>query len=644
MSIEPEALDRSVLESKGRDELQAIAAAIGAKPGSRARKAQIVDSILAAAGIESTGSDASSPAPEASAPGPEASAPSEPASQPARQRTPSTGSAGFSADPWADAADEADAASARRSRMNGGDAKAAERDGDGQVAPEQAGAASADATTDGSTASAVATTDGEQASTTTDARTDAAPSKDAEPSKDGETAKDAEPTPDGEAKGTDGGKGRDGEQGRNRNRNRDRNRDGNQGRNRDDRPRDQPEPGNRRRRRRGRDRDRDRDDEPQGEPVDVEGILDLRDEGYGFLRTRGMLPSSEDVYVGAKQVRQFGMRKGDIIKGQSRPATRSEKNPALLRVDAVNGGSPEAAKARPKFEDLTPLFPDQKLKLEQVDDPTNMTARIVDLISPIGKGQRGLIVSPPKAGKTTIMKTIATSIEANNPDVHLMVLLVDERPEEVTDMRRTVKGEVVASTFDRPSDEHTHLAELAIEKAKRMVETGKDVVIILDGITRLARAYNLAAPATGRIMSGGVDSGALYPPKRFFGAARNLEEGGSLTILATALIETGSKMDEVIFEEFKGTGNMELRLDRRLAERRIYPAIDVDASSTRQEQLLFERRQYPQVMKLRRVLSGLAGGDGEGGRPGAGLELMVDRLKTFRTNDEFLDEIAKAPS
>ncbi len=326
MSIEPEALDRSVLESKGRDELQAIAAAIGAKPGSRARKAQIVDSILAAAGIESTGSDASSPAPEASAPGPEASAPSEPASQPARQRTPSTGSAGFSADPWADAADEADAASARRSRMNGGDAKAAERDGDGQVAPEQAGAASADATTDGSTASAVATTDGEQASTTTDARTDAAPSKDAEPSKDGETATDAEPSKDGEtakdaepskdgeakdgeAKGGDGGKGRDGDQGRNRNRNRDRNRDGGQGRTRDDRPRDQPEPGNRRRRRRGRDRDRDRDDEPQGEPVDVEGILDLRDEGYGFLRTRGMLPSSEDVYVGAKQVRQFGMRR-----------------------------------------------------------------------------------------------------------------------------------------------------------------------------------------------------------------------------------------------------------------------------------------------------------------------------------------------
>ncbi len=375
----------------------------------------------------------------------------------------------------------------------------------------------------------------------------------------------------------------------------------------------------------------------------VEGILDLRDEGYGFLRTRGLLPSRDDVYVSGKQVRQFGLRKGDIVTGASRPANRSEKNPALLRVDTVNGGTPEAGRERRRFEDLTPLFPDVKLRLERSDDPSNMTARIVDLISPIGKGQRGLIVSPPKAGKTTIMKTIATSIEANDPSVHLMVLLVDERPEEVTDMRRAVRGEVIASTFDRPSEEHTQVAELVIERAKRLVEAGTDVVIILDGITRLARAYNLAAPATGRILSGGVDSGALYPPKRFFGAARNLEEGGSLTILATALVETGSKMDEVIFEEFKGTGNMELRLDRRLAERRIYPAIDVDASSTRQEQLLFERLQYPQVMKLRRVLSGLASGDGGDGRPGAGLELMVDRLKTFRDNAEFLAEIAKAP-
>jgi transcription termination factor Rho len=273
-------------------------------------------------------------------------------------------------------------------------------------------------------------------------------------------------------------------------------------------------------------------------------------------------------------------------------------------------------------------------------DPANVTARIVDLISPIGKGQRGMIVSPPKAGKTTILKQIAHSIEANNPDVHLMVLLVDERPEEVTDMRRSVKGEVIASTFDRPAEEHTQVAELAIERAKRMVEVGRDVVIVLDGITRLARAYNLAQPATGRIMSGGIDTGALYPPKKFFGAARNIEEGGSLTILATALVETGSRMDEVIFEEFKGTGNMELRLDRRLAERRIYPAIDVNGSSTRHEELLFDRVQLQQVWKLRRVLNALA----SEGSSAAGLELLLDRLKATKTNDEFLAEVAKNPT
>ena len=370
------------------------------------------------------------------------------------------------------------------------------------------------------------------------------------------------------------------------------------------------------------------------------GHLDLRDEGYGFLRVKGYLPSKDDVYVPAKFVRQYGLRKGDHLAGSSRPAGRGEKNPALLRIDEVNGDEPDKARARRRFEELTPLFPDQKLRLEQPGDATNMTARIIDLISPIGKGQRGLIVSPPKAGKTTVMKTIAQCIEVNNPEVKLIVLLVDERPEEVTDMRRSVRGEVVASTFDRPADEHTAVAEMTIERAKRMVEDGHDVVIILDGITRLARAYNLAAPATGRIMSGGIDTGALYPPKKFFGAARNIEEGGSLTILATALVETGSRMDEVIFEEFKGTGNMELRLDRRLAEKRIYPAIDVDASSTRHEELLFERRQLNMVWKLRRVLSGLAGD----GPAGGGLELLVDRMKTFKSNDEFLAEVAKAPS
>jgi transcription termination factor Rho len=377
--------------------------------------------------------------------------------------------------------------------------------------------------------------------------------------------------------------------------------------------------------------------EPAGEPIEVQGLLEIRDEGYGFMRTGGFLAGRGDVYVSASQIRRFGMRKGDYLKGATRPAASNEKYPALLRLDEINGMSPEEARTRPRFEDLTPLFPDEKLRLEIPGDPNNLTGRIVDLVSPIGKGQRGMIVSPPKAGKTTIMKQIVHSIERNNPEVHLIVLLVDERPEEVTDMKRHVQnGEVVSSTFDRPAEEHTQVAELAIERAKRLVETGKDVVIILDGITRLARAYNLAAPASGRILSGGVDSGALYPPKKFFGAARNIEEGGSLTILATALIETGSRMDEVIFEEFKGTGNMELRLDRRLAERRIYPAIDVEASSTRHEELLFDRQQLQMVWKLRRVLNALEGG--------AGLELLMDKIKSTRGNDEFLAEIAKAPT
>jgi len=311
----------------------------------------------------------------------------------------------------------------------------------------------------------------------------------------------------------------------------------------------------------------------------------------------------------------------------------------LIEVTTVNGGDPEAAKKRPRFEDLTALFPDSQLRLENPADPANMTARIIDLLSPIGKGQRGIIVSPPKAGKTTVMKTIAQSIELNNPECKLIVLLIDERPEEVTDMKRSVSGEVISSTFDRPSDEHAHVAEMAIAKARRLVEQGEDVVIILDGITRLSRAYNLAAPSSGKILSGGIDAGALYPPKKFFGSARNIEEGGSLTILATALVDTNSRMDEAIFEEFKGTGNMELRLDRKIAERRIYPAIDVDASSTRHEELLFDRKQLQMVWKLRRVLSGLA--DGGSGAPG--LELLIDRLKTFRTNAEFLNEIGKQP-
>jgi transcription termination factor Rho len=441
---------------------------------------------------------------------------------------------------------------------------------------------------------------------------------------------------------------------RNNDRNRNNNRNDRQGGN-DREPFDPNRNRNRNRRRRGKG---PRDEGPQGndryelnepevsnepistEPISVSGYLDLRDEGYGFLRVNGYLPNREDSYVSVRLTRQFGLRKGDFVSGMSKPAGRNEKNPAMLDIATINGVDAEKVKNRPRFEDLTPLFPDSRLVLENAADPNNMTARIIDLIAPIGKGQRGIIVSPPKAGKTTVMKTIATSIERNHPEVKLIVLLIDESPEAVTDMRRTVKGEVIASTFDRPSEEHTHVAELTIEKAKRMVEMGNDVVIILDGITRLSRAYNLAAPATGRIMSGGIDAGALYPPKKFFGAARNVEEGGSLTILATALVETNSRMDDAIFEEFKGTGNMELRLDRKVAERRIYPAIDVDASSTRHEELLFDRKELQQVWKLRRVLSGLAAD----GNAAPGLELLIDRLKTFKNNADFLTEIAKQPT
>jgi transcription termination factor Rho len=399
-----------------------------------------------------------------------------------------------------------------------------------------------------------------------------------------------------------------------------------------------------RRSRRNR-RGKDRVDRPEGsdnqqsvELTTVEGVLDLRDDGYGFLRTKGYLSSKEDVYVPAAIARRMSLRRGDIVVGAARPASSTEKYPALARVDTVSGLDPEAAKGRRRFEDLTPLFPNERLTLETSADPTNITPRIIDLIAPIGKGQRGLIVSPPKAGKTTIMKEIANAIERNNPDVALIVLLVDERPEEVTDFRRSVKGEVIASTFDRPAEEHTQVAELTIERAKRMVELGLDVVVILDGITRLARAYNLAQPASGRIMSGGIDSGALYPPKKFFGAARNIEEGGSLTILATALVENGSKMDEVIFEEVKGTGNMELKLDRRLSERRLYPAVDVNGSSTRHEELLFSRDHLNQIWKLRRVLNAIT----QDGTAAAGLELLLDKVRSTRSNGEFLAEIARS--
>jgi len=618
--VAADALEKSVLESKDKDQLVAIATALGIKAGPRAKKEDIIVKILDTVGgpaASSSSSSSSSPAgesdgepvkrgrgrpPKAKADGDEEDpTQSKPASTPAPRNAAPEIILGADGEPLA----EWEAELVRK-----GESTVAELTG-GESAP---------------------------AATERPDRGDRGPRNDRGPR-------------DNNNPRYQGQNNRNGQPGGPRN-------------DRNDRDSFEGDGRNRRRRRRGKG---GRDEGPQGEDregttertwnrdsgnsaqggefvpqetVAIEGYLDLRDEGYGFLRVKGYLPSREDAYVSVKQTRQYGLRKGDHVTGMARTAGRNEKNPALLEVLTVNGGDPEKVKNRPRFEDLTALFPDEKLKLEHPLDPGNMTARIIDLISPIGKGQRGIIVSPPKAGKTTIMKEIATAIERNNPEVVLMVLLIDERPEEVTDMRRTVRGEVVSSTFDRPSEEHTHCAELTIERAKRLVETGKDVVIILDGITRLSRAYNLAAPASGKILSGGIDAGALYPPKRFFGAARNIEEGGSLTILATALVETNSRMDEAIFEEFKGTGNMELRLDRRLAEKRIYPAIDVDSSGTRHEELLFDRKQLQMVWKLRRVLSGLA----SDGNPAPGLELLIDRLKQFKNNDEFLAEIGKTPT
>ncbi|MEU2283543.1 transcription termination factor Rho [Streptomyces sp. NPDC013178] len=400
-----------------------------------------------------------------------------------------------------------------------------------------------------------------------------------------------------------------------------------------------------RRGRRGRYRDRrgrrGRDEIGAAEPqiadddvlIPVAGILDILDN-YAFIRTSGYLPGPNDVYVSLAQVRKNGLRKGDHLTGavrQPKEGERREKFNALVRLDSVNGMAPEHGRGRPEFNKLTPLYPQDRLRLES--DPGVLTTRIIDLVSPIGKGQRGLIVAPPKTGKTMIMQAIANAITHNNPECHLMVVLVDERPEEVTDMQRSVKGEVISSTFDRPAEDHTTVAELAIERAKRLVELGHDVVVLLDSITRLGRAYNLAAPASGRILSGGVDSTALYPPKRFFGAARNIEDGGSLTILATALVDTGSRMDEVIFEEFKGTGNMELKLDRKLADKRIFPAVDVDASGTRKEEILLGNEELAIVWKLRRVLHAL---DQQ-----QAIELLLDKMKQTKSNAEFLLQIQK---
>jgi transcription termination factor Rho len=584
-------IDRSVLAGKDREELHTIAGAIGVKAATRMRKAELIEAILAAAGEATDAPSGSS----------DASKPRRIRSARASDLAADDPMAALAAEEQSLADTDSPAEMQPRPRVTRG----------ATVSAESADSTDTTSASNGSSSAPSDTPRGEAPST-------GAPPSGAPRSSDvGDRS--APSSPDSDGGSSDDGSDLD-----------------------DDRQAYGDANRRSRRRRRGRGGQEQIGNDPrpteyQGEPIAVEGLLDLRDEGYGFLRAGGYLPAQKDVYVSASQVRRFALRKGDFVRGASRPQASNEKYPALLRVDDINGMTPEDARNRARFEDLTPLFPDSRLRLELESEPSDITGRIIDLIAPIGKGQRGLVVSPPKAGKTTILKQLVYAIERNNPEVHLMVLLVDERPEEVTDMRRHVtRGEVVASTFDRPADEHTQVAELAIERAKRMVELGTDVVIVLDGITRLARAYNLAAPTSGRIMSGGVDSTALYPPKKFFGAARNIEEGGSLTIIATALIETGSRMDEVIFEEFKGTGNMELRLDRRLAERRIYPSIDVAASSTRHEELLFDRQQLQQVWKLRRVLNAL--------EEGKGLELLIDRIRATTNNDQFLTDIAKTPA
>jgi transcription termination factor Rho len=620
--VTAQALEQSVLESKDKTQLIQIAEALGVKTSARNKKADIIGQILAKTGAPAGGSngddDTSSTDVAAAGDGPtdtaaESEPPPAPADEPKAEwelaldeagddveSTPAVPATAVDAEstPAASdgsASDATDVATAAPVAKQQGDKQVDQRQGD-KPADKQQG-------------------DKQQGDKPAGKQQGDRPQRDQRQGGDRQQG-------DRQQQGGQGGQGGDGESRSKRRRRRRKGRGGQDG----------PQ---------GEDRELlDDDGAPvSNEPVKVEGYLDMRDEGYGFLRVNNYLASKTDSYVPVKLSRQFGLRKGDHVIGMSRPAGRNEKNPALLEIQQINGKPPEEAKKRRRFEDLTALFPDSRLRMEDPADPTNMTARIIDLVCPIGKGQRGLIVSPPKAGKTSVMKTIVSAIQMNNPECKVIVLLIDERPEEVTDIRRMAEGEVIASTFDKPSDQHTQIAEMAIEKAKRMVEYGEDVVVLLDGITRLSRAYNLAAPASGRILSGGIDAGALYPPKRFFGAARNVEEGGSLTILATALVETNSRMDEAVFEEFKGTGNMELRLDRKLAERRIYPAIDVDASSTRHEELLFDRKQLQMVWKLRRVLSGLAAD----GNAAPGLELLVDRLKTFRTNDEFLTEIAKQP-
>ncbi|MGW5118997.1 transcription termination factor Rho [Streptomyces noursei] len=624
------------LEGMVLAELQQVASGLGIKGTARMRKSQLIEVIKERQGAGSgTAAKADAPTDAETKPkrrttskartgedGAESAAKSEKA-----KSTKATEKAGTQQQidiPGQPVSDEAPAGERRRRRA---------------TAP--AGSPDADVRTDAKAEAATAVK--------TEARTDTATAP--QESGEGRTAKGG----DRQERGDRQDRGQKGERGR-RDRDRDRDRGdrrkgdagdgGGQGgnRQRDRREVDEEDFEGGRRGRRGRYRDRrgrrgreEFANEPQVADDDVlipvAGILDILDN-YAFIRTSGYLPGPNDVYVSLAQVRKNGLRKGDHVTGavrQPKDGERREKFNALVRLDSVNSMAPEQGRQRAEFGKLTPLYPQERLRLE--GESGGLTTRIIDLVTPIGKGQRGLIVAPPKTGKTMIMQAIANSITRNNPECHLMVVLVDERPEEVTDMQRSVKGEVISSTFDRPAEDHTTVAELAIERAKRLVELGHDVVVLLDSITRLGRAYNLAAPASGRILSGGVDSTALYPPKRFFGAARNIEDGGSLTILATALVETGSRMDEVIFEEFKGTGNLELKLDRKLSDKRIFPAVDVDASSTRKEEILMGSDELAIVWKLRRVLHAL---DQQ-----QAIELLLDKMKQTKSNAEFLLQIQK---
>jgi transcription termination factor Rho len=566
MSVGSQELERSTLEAKDRESLHQIATAMGGKPGSRAKKADIITMILKLAGVTDPG----------------------PGSSPA---------------PAADGADQPDAPA------------------DGQLPLEAVSPA----------------TDED----------DPAPSDEAQPAS---TNGNGHPVSEAPAGSGGGDAERNGNADARHDDQRDQARDGG-GRTAPGQPRtEETEQSSRRRRRRGRDRDRQgqpgaagnaapaaANDDFLGEPVEVLGLLDLRDEGYGFLRVKAYLPSKEDVYVSVKQVRQFGLRKGDELKGAARPASRNEKNPALLRIDEVNGKEPELNKQRGRFEELTAQSPTEQLRLEATGDDADITARVLDLVTPIGKGQRGLVVSPPGAGRTEILKRIGAALEANHDELLVTALLIDARPEEVTAVQAGLKGEVVASTFDRPADEHLMVAELVIERSKRLVEEGRDVVVLLDGLTRLARAYDLAAPPTGRVVGGAVDAAALQPIKRLLGAARAIDEGGSLTIIATALVDSGARADEVIVEELQGAVNLELRLDRNLAEHRTFPAVDVRTSSTRHDELIVGD-QHGALTRLRRELVSAA----DSGGPTGALEVLLARLTGTATNAELLASLPDA--